>query len=238
MPSTKEIFAFPPTKGFWKPNIAAALGLSLWQMVETVFTIYPSLKNTLGLPLYLMSGLAGFTVLIMLPGHFVRLIKATAVGDRFSVDWRQLTDIQNGLLTPLFKFILIGFWSFLPVEMYLALASKNHNLPSPWAVSLLAVFGLIYFPMALLMTAVTGKIMPSLLPSNVVEPIFKTFKRYILFLFPFWAFSLLPVLTFILWTIPIVGPFLSSFILIYLWTCAMKLLGEFYGKNKDVLKWQ
>lgn len=215
-----------------------SLGLSLWQTIQTLFSLFPSLKGPLGLPFYLISGLAGFAVLTMLPGHFIRMIKETAADGHYRFNWRQWADIQNGLLPPLFKFILICFWSFLPVELYLALAAKNHNPAAFWTAAILAGLSLVYFPMALLLMAVTGKIMPSLLPSNVIEPIFKTFKSYLMFLLPFWVVCLTPFMALLLWPIPVIGPLLASFILLYLWTCGMKLLGNFYHMHKDALKWQ
>jgi len=215
-----------------------SLGLSFWQILQTALATISQGRLTFWMPVYFLAGLAGFAVLLILPGHFIRLILKAGNNDRNLFDWHELADIQNAVLAPAFKFALICFWSFLPVEMYLALAAKNHHPPSPWAAALLAALGLIYFPMALLMAAVTGKIMPSLLPSNVIEPIFKTFKSYLMFLLPFWVVCLTPFMALLLWPIQVIGPLLASFIILYLWTCGMKLLGNFYHKNKDALKWQ
>lgn len=189
-------------------------------------------------PIYLISGLAGFAVLIIMPGYFVKLIKHAGGAQEDRFDWRELADVQNAILAPAFKFLLVTFWSFLPIEMYLALLIKNHGTISALAIIFLLLFSFIYFPMAFLMMAVTNKTMPSLLPSNVIEPIFKIFKSYILFLLLFWLFLLLSLIALLLWPIPFIGPLASSFILLYLWTCGMKLLGDFYLRNKDILNWQ
>ncbi len=220
------------------PILIGSFGLSFWQISQTFFKTFSGIKAFLGTPVYLISGLAGFAVLIVMPGYFVKLIKHAEEAQEGRFYWRVLTDVQNAVLLPAFKFILVTFWSFLPVEMYLALLVKNHGSISPVAIILLLLFSLIYFPMALMMMAVTGKTMPSLLPSNVIEPIFKTFKAYFTALLLFWIYFLLPFFALLLWPIPVIGPLVSSFILLYLWTCGMHLLGGFYHKEKEILNWQ
>ncbi|MDQ7797639.1 MAG: hypothetical protein RDU76_01675 [Candidatus Edwardsbacteria bacterium] len=215
-----------------------AMALSAWQIAQTLFKIFPAALPPAGLPVYLIAGLAGFAVLAALPGHFIRIIRSAGQGKDLAFNWGELADVQNAVLAPVFKFLLITFWSFMPIEMYLALMIKNQGTISPLAIFTLLVFSFLYFPMALLMTAVTGKLMPSLLPSNIIEPIFKTLKQYILFLFLFWAVFLLPLLALLLWPVPFIGPLAFSFILLYLWSCGMNLLGGFYRKEKEGLNWQ
>jgi hypothetical protein len=214
-----------------------ALALSAWQIAQTLFKIFPGALPPAGLPVYLIAGLAGFAVLVALPGHFIRTIRSAGQGKDLAFNWGELADVQSAILAPVFKFLLIIFWSFLPVEMYLVLLAKDHGGLSPLAMIVLLILSFIYFPMALLMTAVTGKLMPSLLPSNVIEPIFKTLKQYILFLFLFWIVFLLPLFGLLLWPVPFIGPLATCFILLYLWSCGMRLLGRFYRKEKERLNW-
>jgi hypothetical protein len=230
--------SFIPAKGQLALMSVGALALSAWQLAQTLFKIFPGALPPAGLPVYLMTGLAGFAVLAFLPGYFIGLLRSAARGKAPALNWRELADVQNAVLLPAFKFLLIAFWSFLPIEMYLALSVKNHGAPNPLAMMFLLLFSFIYFPMAWLMAAITGRFMPSLLPSNVIEPIFRIFKRYALFLLLFWTVFLLPVLALLLWPIPFIGPLSASFILIYLWSCGMHLLGDFYRKEKESLGWQ
>jgi len=234
----KSLFLFPISRNFWIPILIGSFCLSLWQIFQTIFKIAPKIQSVLALPVYLISGLAGFAVLIALPGYFVKIIKQADDKNDYIFSWRELADVQNAILVPAFKILLVSVWSFLPIEMYLALLVKNQGAPSPLAIIFLLLFSFIYFPMALLMAAVTNKTMPSLLPSNVIEPIFKTFKRYILFLFLFWFVFLLPLFGLLLWPIPFIGPLFSSFVLLYLWSCGMSQLGSFYHKEKERLNWQ
>lgn len=229
---------FIPAKRQLAALALGALGLSAWQMAQTLFKIFPEALPLAGLPVYLISGLSGFAILVVLPGYFVKIIKQACDKNDYIFNWRELADVQNAILVPAFKILLVTVWSFLPIELYLALLVKNHGAPSPLALIFLLLFSFIYFPMALLMMAVTNKTMPSLLPSNVIEPIFKTFKRYILFLLLFWILFLLPLFALLLWPIPFIGPLASSFILLYLWTCGMHLLGGFYHTEKHILNWQ
>ncbi len=212
--------------------------LSAWQMAQSLFMIFPGALPLAGLPVYLITGLAGFAVLVTLPGYFIRTIRSAGQGNDRVFNWRDLTDVQYTIVAPAFKFLLITFWSFLPVELYLALSVKNQGAPTPWAIIFLLLFSCIYFPMALLMMVVTNKTMPSLLPSNVIEPIFKTFKKYISFLLFFWTIMLLPLIALLLWPIPFIGPLSVSFIILHLWSYGMHLLGSFYRKEKESLNWQ
>lgn len=238
MNKIRSSLLFPMSEKLLFPIMIGSFCLSLWQISQTLFKAFSGIQTTLGTPIYLISGLAGFAVLIIMPGYFVKLIKHAGQAQQGRFDWRKLADVQNAILVPAFKFILVTFWSFLPVEMYLALLVKKHGAISPLALIALLLFSLIYFPMAFLMTAITGKIMPSLLPSNVIEPIFKTFKNYFTTLLLFWIYFLLPFFVLLLWPIPVIGPLVSSFILLYLWTCCMHFLGGFYHKEKETLNWQ
>ncbi|MBU1356061.1 MAG: hypothetical protein KJ620_05795 [Candidatus Edwardsbacteria bacterium] len=234
----RSSFLFPALGKLLIPILVGSICLSLWQIFQTTFKIAPKIQSVLALPVYLISGLSGFAILVVLPGYFVKIINQAADKNEYIFSWRELADVQNAILVPAFKILLVTVWSFLPIELYLALLVKNHGAPSPLALIFLLLFSFIYFPMALLMMAVTNKTRPSLLPSNVIEPIFKTFKRYILFLLLFWILFLLPLFALLLWPIPFIGPLASSFILLYLWTCGMHLLGSFYRKEKERLNWQ
>lgn len=212
--------------------------LSMWQISQTFFKLLPGALPFASIPVYLISGLAGFAVLVIMPGYFIKILKQAGDINNSKFNWLTMADLQNAILVPAFKILLVTVWSFLPIELYLALLVKNHGAISPLAIMVLLIFSFIYFPMALLMMAVTGKTMPSLLPSNVIDPIFKTFKSYIAFLLLFWIIMVLSLISLLLWTIPFIGPLLSSFILLYFLTCSMHLLGSFYYNEKDILNWQ
>jgi hypothetical protein len=219
-------------------TILAAAALSAWQTSMQVFraveAILPAIKSAVSL----IAGFAGFAALTVIPGYLVSIVGAISSEENPKFKWKEFADPQNKILIPFLKLSLVVLWSFLPLEMYLLLSGKNQSPPSIWTVLVLGLFSLFYYPMALLIVSATGKLMSSLLPSNVLEPIFKTRKLYLILLARFWLFGLLPFFIMPLWFVPVIGPFSVSFIALYLWTCGMKELNDFYLSNIDILKWQ
>lgn len=213
--------------------IIGAAGLSVWQWVQATSGLFPAMPPVFSVPAKLVSGLAGFSVLLVMPGIYMRVISAASRGVDEPVDWRALADVQKNIMEPCFRAALVVLWSFLPLEMYLAVVMQKQGTASPWAVLILMSFSLFYFPMALMMAAATGKVMPSLLPSNVLEPIFRSFKEYLVLLLLFWPTMILPMAGLMLWPAAVIGPLAASFVLLLFWACGMHLLGTFNGRERD-----
>lgn len=212
-----------------RPNLEAliigAWGLALWQMVQPSLGLFPQASQAIVLLANLLSGLAGFLVLLVLPGILMRL---AAAGPGTGLDREVLSDVPGRVLKPAWWAGLITFWSFMPAGMYLALLGGGR--PSPWALAALAGMGMAYLPMALLMAASSGRLMPSLLPSGVLEQIFRQPVGYIKLLALFWPVILLPLAGLLLWPLPLVGPLVSSFLLLWLWCGGAALLAEFRNR--------
>jgi hypothetical protein len=208
-----------------RPLIIGACGLGLWQVSQTLLGFLPQPARPAVLLANILSGMAGFLTLALLPGI---LLRRAAAEPGSPIDWRVLSDLPGRVLTPALVTVLILLWSFLPLEMYLALLGKGR--PSPWVLGLTLGMGLSYFPMALLMAATSGKLMPSLLPSGVLERICGQWAGYLKLLALFWPMVLLPLAGLLLWPLPLAGPLLSSFILLWLWCGAAGLLAEFRAR--------
>ncbi len=98
--------------------------------------------------------------------------------------------------------------------------------------------------MAFLMFSVSNKLWPSLLPSNTVESIAKTFSSYLKLALLFWLMLAPAILTAFLALASIkllhvkfAGLLLFSFISLYCWAAAMRLLGRFYRLEAGRLEW-
>jgi len=233
--SSLSCLRYPATSGLLRPIIIGSFGLSLWQSSQSLFRLFPQLPAYAARTVQALAGLSGFMVLLVTPGMLAGLISGTAKGNGSGLSGMEISGKMETVVKDSLKAAAIFLWSFLPLEIYLALAVKGGGAPSYGLVGVLVLLGLGYFPMALLMLAVSGRTLPSLLVSNVLEPAARTAGSYAGFLFPFWTLMLLPLAGLQLWPVPFIGPWAACFILLYSWSCAMKLLGEFYLLNKDTI---
>ncbi len=212
-----------------RPNIwvllIGACCLAMWQMAQALLGLFPQLPRPLVLLANLLSGLAGFLALLAAPGILLRLV---ASGPGAVLDWRFLSDVPGRMLKPALRSGLAILWSFLPAGMYLGLLGEGR--PSPWALAALAGLGMAYLPMALMMTASSSRLLPSLLPSGVLEQIFRQPIGYVRLLASFWPMTLLPLAGLLWWGVPLIGPLVSSFLLLWLWCGGAALLAEFRNR--------
>jgi len=224
---------YPVRAKLLKPMVIGSLGLSLWQGLHSLIQYLSKPPEIIIGPAQVLGGMAGLIVLLIAPGILVEIISQASKGKSPDISSAGLAGRPGTIVKATLKSSVIFIWSFLPLEIYLALLVKNKAVPSYGLALVLLSLGLIYFPMALLLMAVSGKAMPSLLASQVLEPMAKTAAGYAKFLVLFWPLLLLPMAGLQLWPIPFIGPWVSSFLFLYLWACAMNLLGEFYFRTRE-----
>ncbi len=234
--SFKNCLKYPIEARLLKPLVIASLGLSFWQFIQSFFSLLPKMPAQIYGLAQVLGGMAGFLILLMAPGILVEIISRTTQRGDPDLSLKGLAGQAEKIVMATLKAAVISIWSFLPLEIYFALLVKSKSVPSFGLTGVLLLLGLIYFPMSLLLLAVSGKTMSSLLVSNVLEPMTRTAGSYAGFLFPFWAMMLLPLAGLQLWPVPFIGPWAACFILFYSCSCAMKLLGEFYLLNRDKIK--
>ncbi len=232
-----DLLRYPGRGQAWIITATAALGLSLGRMLEDAMRLWPALR-IFSVPAFVLGGLAWFIIALMLPALLCRIVSATARGVQEFPLWPGWEDPWGQIVLPALRSLLVLMWSFLPLALVLTAAVKSHARPSLLLLLLSLGYGCLYFPMAFLMASFSGKLWPSLLPSNLVEAITKTFGTYLRLVLFFWLF-IIPflLLTALLWPTPFLGAILPSLAGVYGWAAAARLLGRFYQLEAGRLEW-
>lgn len=217
--------------------VLAALALSLGRIFEDLMRLWPSAK-IVSVPLFALGGIAWFFMIILLPGFFRAIVARTAGGDDELPPWPSLADFWGEAVLPTVKSLLIFFWSFLPLSLVISAWLRTNVRPSPILVVFSLLFGFLYFPLAFLMFSISGKLWPSLLPSQVVEAAAKTIADYLRLVLIFWMLLLPAGMSLFLWNLPVIGALIPAFVSLYCWAAAMRLLGRFYRLEAGRLEWR
>ncbi|MCU0606181.1 MAG: hypothetical protein MUF78_01850 [Candidatus Edwardsbacteria bacterium] len=237
-----------PRSGFWAESLdalryplrprtllflaAAALGLTVKPLVAGL--LGPGLAQTLQTPLVAVAGVTGLAALVLLPQFFVDIIRRSAAGEDAAPAWPGFPD-PAALLARSLKMVAVLLWPLLPLLLYAA--ALGDRRPSIAAVAALLALAALYLPMSLLRLAVTGRLWPSLLPSNVIEPVVASFRRS----WKIWLATLAVLLylpaSALPARIPVAGPTIAVLAGLYCWSCLMRALGRFYGGERERLNW-
>ena len=214
---------------------ASALGLTITPLAGAL--LGPATHQAARAALLALSGASGLAALVMLPSFLVTVIKRSAAGGAGCPGWPQLAD-PGALAGTAFKTYAVTAWSSLPAALYLLSLDHPGAGPSLPLLAVLCALTGIYLPMSLLRLAITGKLWPSLLPSNVIDPIVRTFSSYWMLCLLALAGALsLPALL-LLARLPAIGPSLATFGWLYLSAAAMATLGGFYRAARGRLDWE
>jgi hypothetical protein len=232
----KRIFLFPATQEGLMMLALASACLTIRQLFDGLFLLVPALSLILGLAVFVASGVAGMFTLLLLPSFFLSIAWRASFGKPGFPDWPSFSDFF-GMLAPSLKMLAVGLWSYLPLVIYLSATVRFSHAPSPLLSGLLLLLGCAYFPMALLLFVITGKLWPSLLVSNIVQPIVLTFSSYWKLVLLLIACSMAFPLCGLIGRVPGVGATLAVFCGLYATACIMHLLGRFYRLEGKRLTW-
>ena len=198
-------------------NISVFIGIFLGLFGIDIF---------LAFPLLVLRIVAFIIFLLILPGYMFSIIESTALGKDELPDWPDFSFFWSEVLLPFFQ--IIGLF-LIPVAL-----GRIFRDITIWIILL----SLFYYPMALLILAVGRKIINALNPVIAVISIFKIWKVYLptvaLFYILFFGGRYLG--TFIN-RIPLVGVFLSTFFLLYIFIICLRLVGYLYRNNYNKLGW-
>ena len=219
---------FPARRGPLRLLALAALGLTVKPLADRLLALWPPLQAGLATPAALAWGVLGLGALAVLPRYFGGIVR----GQQDPPLRPGLAQPQT-LVLPALKMAAVALWSFLPLVLYLATVGDRAPRPSV-ALALLAIAS-FYLPMALLRQVITARLWPALLPSNVIDPVAKTFRNY----WPLWLLTLLVTLflagSVLLARVPVIGPTLAVFAGLYLLCFAMHVLARFYRLERGRL---
>lgn len=179
--------------------------------------------------------------LIIYP-YLLLVISSSAQGDRSLPDWPDFSDLWDNLILPSLRFGILSILLFLPFTYAMVVIapkaeaiSINILLSSPvlWVIFLAS---LSYYPMALLIMAVTESLTTALNPINVVSSILNIFKEYIIALLFFYGLIAIQIGLSNLTAIGGIG-WLNPLIHFYFLLVGMHLLGIIYFQYKRKLGW-
>jgi len=123
-----------------------------------------------------------FTILISvfltgyLSSYFISVMRSSAKGDANPPDWPDITYVGDNVLRPLLIISLPGTISFSPALIYAVYWIFRGGHLSV-LIGLIAI-GALYYPMALIASAVTGAVLNSLNFVGVITSIAKVSKEY------------------------------------------------------------
>lgn len=231
-----EVLRYPATRSALMMLAAAAVGLSLGRMLEDLMRLVPWFK-IFSVPAFMAGGLAWFAMTVILPGFARTIVWNTAIGQDDFPAWPGFADPFGQVVMPTLKALLVLLWSFLPLTLVLTAAIRSGARPSLTILLLSLAYGCLYFPMSFLMTSISGKLWPSLLPSNVVEAVTKSFTSYLKLISLFWVIVIPALISVIMWPLPFLGALVPAIANLYCWAAAMRLLGRFYRLEAGRLEW-
>jgi hypothetical protein len=213
---------------------------SFWQRLPEIFT-YPFKKDG---PIILIAGaiffaiadfiarhafFIGILVSLIITGYLLRyyfsVVSDSAEGKPSPPTWPELErgSYISESFDAIFKFIGPAALSFAPAAAYYFFGPKKPDLT---LLYLLIAFGCVYCPMGLTAVAVFDDL-GALNPIPIVRSMFRAPLEYLATCIIFAFLLLVNYLRQIYLVIPIfaIGPVIRWFILLYLWTVTMHLLG-------------
>ncbi len=212
-----------------------ALCLTAKPLGDGLLGPWPPLQAGMQTPLKLAWGVLGLYALLLLPDYFGGIVRRAAQGSDETPPPPKLSALQS-MVVPALKMTVVVLWSFLPLVLYLAALGPDQRPSLTLALVLLAVAS-GYLPMSLLMHVMTGKLWHPLLPSNVIDPIVRTFASYWRVWLLMSAVLLLLIGIVALSRIPVAGPTLATFAGLFLLAGVMHALGHFYRMEQGKLTW-
>ena len=166
----------------------------------------------------------------------MNVVSESAMGKKEIPNWPDITDLYHDVIGPLKNHMGVLLISFGPALAALIAGFMVH--PAFAIVSVvLVIVGLVYYPMALLTTALGTRM--ALYPAEIIGSIARVPGPYALA----WAiFALIAVLLVVAEVVlpsrgPISGPMAVHGVSLYLAIVEMRLLGLLYLSNADKLGW-
>ena len=170
--------------------------------------------------------------------YFFSVINTSAEGHESPPEWPAFTDFAESIIMPIIRIIFVWLVSYSFPVLYILLGWFVLGGISWPIVILLALFGSIYFPMAVLAVAMSGR-MVSALPMVVIPAMLNAPVDYIICLVAYLVVIIMRAFANQLLALPIpfVGLIIQYFIMLYFLIVTGRLLGNFYNANQDKLGW-
>ena len=172
--------------------------------------------------------------------YLKKIIAYTAHGEEHMPDWPELTEWKDDIVSPMFQFLMICFFSFGPALLTWLVMDFWFEVDYPWLVWLVALAGCAYFPMAFLGVAMFDSLAAAhplfVLGSITVVPREYSIAALVfagILAFRWLSESLLAMLL----RIPLVPVLISDLLGICLLMVEARILGLLYLSRKQTLGW-
>ncbi len=220
-------------------NATGILFLVFGTMVFSVFEIVLGFSTIRGW--YLKVFILGYTF-----AYMQKIIHAAAQGEDDPPGWPDITEFVQDLLVPglqLLGTIVVCFGPAVALAIWVTVKAVSGNGPSPEMALLIipvALFGMVYFPMAVLAVAMYDSVL-AVSPLVVVPAMFKVPLEYLVVLIVggltvvarLLGAVLLPKIIPLIVVPSLVGMFFG----LYFLTVLMRLLGLMYYAKRQKLDW-
>jgi hypothetical protein len=173
-----------------------------------------------------------------LAAFLFKIIVSTTNGEDHLPDWPSAKDFQADIGSPILLTVGAAVVSFLPLILYTILAYFL-GFEYPVVAFVLALFGLMYQPMALLSAAIHYSLV-GLDPRKILPAIRKTYSGYLaacLLMALIGAVAKAQKELFVFFPIPIVGTVVGGTITFYLSLVEMRILGLLYRCYEKKFTW-
>lgn len=208
-----------PTKSQGLGIIAGAI--ILLKIIPGIFTIFPfPLVGPLVSLLFIV-----ITALLLFP-YFLSIINSTGLGKDELPDWPDFTFLWEGIIAPFLATLTLLF-----IPILLCIFFRDFRLP-------ILLISILYYPIALMILAVTEKLLNALNPLLVISSISKIWREYFLGVAGFYTlFVLGMVLAYYFGKIPFIGGIVSTGVWLYISILGMRLIGLIYRAGAKKLAW-
>ncbi|MCK5706051.1 MAG: B-box zinc finger protein [Candidatus Aureabacteria bacterium] len=203
------------------------------KLLLVIGVVFFGLMDLLGsLPFGWVFGIFGSGYLI---AYMFKIVNSSAIGKNEMPDWPDVSDFGSDIIGPLWAMFLTTVVSFGPAVICLILISKNPVFLI--AAIAFGVLGIIYYPMAIIATALDTNLFVR--PDVILVSIFKVIGPYIV------ACLLLAAIivgnkllgAVLIKISPIVGFITAYSLAFYFIIVEMRILGLIYYTNSERLGW-
>lgn len=167
--------------------------------------------------------------------YYLSVVETTISGRNDPPDWPEVSNFYESIVTPIMTVGGICWVASLPLIAYTRLFASEES--SDWIVFSLESFRLLYIPMGILITVVTGSL-TNAFPHRVLPAIHRTMSGYgpvlVMGLIIREAGSFIESGAF---AVPFLGSALGTAVSLYLMISQARLLGLFYLRYQTELDW-
>jgi hypothetical protein len=189
-----------------------------------------------------LSGILSLAIFVLTTGYLFayvqRILSASAQGEPEMPDYPEFSEWWSDIIVPFLLLVWTLLFCFGPGAAVYAFGNREDPLLQAGTLTMLGLGGL-YFPMALLVVAVTDNFL-ALSPAVVIPSIFRVFGHYLVACL---VLALLAAASFesgqLIKTtnVPILSPLVRGFLSLYFLTVEMRILGLLYHRNRERLAW-